>query len=92
VCTVPRAILYTRELPGGGFVAIDTLTDSDGHHARLWVERRSDPTRRFGHLPPIIAECQADDADGALDKLRPIASDNLTLAREIQRWQAQGRL
>ena len=91
VFTVPRAILYTRELPGGGFVAIDSLTDSRGHHARLWVERRSDPARRFGHLPPIIAECQAPNADAALDKLRPIAADNLTLAHEIRRWQAQGR-
>lgn len=88
---MPRAILYTRELPGGGFVAIDSLDDSRGHHARLWVERRADPARRFGHLPPIIAECRTADADAALDKLRPIAADNLTLAQEIRRWQAQSR-
>ena len=83
-----RAILYTRELPGGGFVAIDSLTDSRGYHARLWVERRSDPVRRYGHLPPIIAECEATDADAALDTLRPIAADNLSLALAIRRWQA----
>lgn len=86
-----RAILYTRELPGGGFVAIDSLTDSRGYHARLWVERRGDPARRFGHLPPIITECAATDADGALETLRPIASDNLSLAHEIRRWQAKKR-
>ena len=90
VLTVPRSILYTRELPGGGFVAIDSLNDSRGHHARLWVERRADPSRRFGHLPPIIAECEAANADAALDKLRPIAADNLSLAREIRRWQTRG--
>jgi hypothetical protein len=89
VVTVSRSILYTRELPGGGFVAIDSLSDSRGHHARLWVERRSDPTRRFGHLPPIIAECNEANADAALDKLRPIAADNLSLAQEIRRWQTR---
>lgn len=83
-----RAILYTRELPGGGFVAIDALDGSDGHHARLWVERRADPLRRAGHLPPIIAECAAGDADGVLAELQPIAADNLALALAIRRWQA----
>jgi len=37
------------------------------------------------------APVQAADADAALDKLRPIAADNLTLAQEIRRWQAQSR-
>ena len=83
-----RAILYTRELPGGGFVAIDAYADADGQHARLWVERRADPMRRSGHLPPIIAECAAGDADTALAELQPIAADNLALAQAIRRWQA----
>ena len=86
-----RAILYTRELPGGGYVAIDAVIDARGHHARLWVERRSDPLRRSGHFPPIIAECDASDADGALDLLRPLACDNLSLALAIRRWQAARR-
>jgi hypothetical protein len=85
---VSRAILYSRELPGGGFVAIDSHVEGDGQHARLWVERRGDPLRRSGHLPPIIAECAARDAETALAELHPIASDNLALALAIRRWQA----
>jgi hypothetical protein len=89
---VSRDILYSRELPGGGFVAIDHQFDARGHHARLWVERRSDPIRRTGHLPPVIAECDADDMDAALETLRPIAADNLSLALAIRRWQASRRM
>jgi hypothetical protein len=57
-----RPLLYQRDLPGGGYVAIDALASGDGRwHARLWVERRPDPARRTGHPPPIVLE--ADDAD-----------------------------
>jgi len=88
---VPRAILYTRELPGGGYVTIDSVADGRGLHARLWVERRADPTRRSGHLPPVIAECDATDPDSALGELRPLAQDNLSLALAIRRWQVSRR-
>jgi len=83
-----RAILYSRDLPGGGYVAIDAYPDSRGHHARLWVERRADPARRAGHYPPVIVECDGGDADSAVSQLRPIAADNLALAQAIRRWQA----
>lgn len=86
-----RDLLYSRELPGGGYVAIDSRVDARGLHARLWVERRSDPMRRAGHLPPIIVECDAADGAEALDLLRPIAADNLSLALAIRRWQATRR-
>ena len=86
-----RAILYSRELPGGGFVAIDSLLHGGGLHARLWVERRADTSRRTGHLPPIIAECEATDEASALAALQPLAGDNLSLAKAIRRWQASRR-
>ena len=80
-------LLYTRDLPGGGFVAIDAHPADAGHNVRLWVERRGDPSRRMGHLPPVIVERAASDVDSALAELRPIASDNLALAQAIRRWQ-----
>lgn len=86
-----RAILYTRELPGGGFVAIDSLLHGGGLHARLWVERRGDASRRPGHFPPIIAECEVADEAAALEALQPLAVDNLSLAKAIRRWQAARR-
>ena len=51
------AVLYTRELPGGGFVAIESLSSDDGvHRARLSVERRNELDRRDGHERPVIAD------------------------------------
>jgi len=88
-----RSLLYTRELPGGGYVAIDVLPSAADALARLrlWVERRADPTRRAGHSPPVLREADAADADDALSDLRRIAADNVMLAQEIQRWQRRGR-
>lgn len=84
-----RARLYTRELPGGGYVAIDGLPrDGDlNAHLRLWVERRADPTRRAGHTPPVLVETDALDAELALAQLRSIAADNVAIAQAIRRWQ-----
>lgn len=102
-----RAVLYSRDLPGGGYVAID-VQPVDGpvdgpvehavvarpgvlrqvafHHARLWVERRADPSRRTGHTPPIIAQCTGPDLEHAMAELRAIAADNVALAQAMRRW------
>lgn len=83
-------VLYSRELPGGGYVAIEAV-DADGptHRARLSVERRSDPTRRQGHLPPIIAEAEGTSRAGVFTELFRIAADNVAIARGILMWQAE---
>ncbi|MFN2566674.1 MAG: hypothetical protein ABR499_16890 [Gemmatimonadaceae bacterium] len=52
--------LYHRELPGGGYVAIEMIVDGaagDGaaELERIAVERRGDENRRFGHQPPSFA-------------------------------------
>lgn len=95
-----RALLYSRDLPGGGFVAIDARA-SDGpaeaggapaaggareHQARLWVERRADPARRAGHAPPVIARAAGYDLEHAVAELRAIAADNVALALAMRRW------
>ena len=73
---LPPSVVYSRTLPGGGYVAIDCIEQApgEGHHARLWVERRADPARRSGHVPPVIAEVQVADADFAVTTLRDIAA------------------
>ncbi len=94
--------LYTRALPGGGFVSIEAwlpLGDLKGAvhrhdievHARLFVERRADPVRRVGHVPPVVAESVAPTLHGALNDLYDIAADNVEVARAIQRWQTHRR-
>jgi len=89
--------VYTRPLPGGGYVKIEVAprvaasSTAEGEMeacARLLVERRADPVRRAGHLPPIVAQTVAPTLQRALDELYDIAADNVEVARAIQRWQS----
>lgn len=91
------ALVYTRVLPNGGFVAIEALADGSAPcAARLLVERRTDPTRRSGHTPPVIAESRGDDRDRVLGELYEIATSNVRIAQRLMTWQetrrAQGPL
>ena len=51
--------LYHRELPGGGYVAIEMVVDADPSEMteleRIAVERRGNEVRRYGHQPPSFA-------------------------------------
>jgi hypothetical protein len=81
---------YTRDLPGGGIVRVESITPTGTEAeaaARVVVERRSDPRRRGGHTPPVIAEEKGDDRRGLLERLVRIATDNVAIARALQRWQ-----
>lgn len=55
--------------------------------ARVVVERRSDPRRRGGHTPPVIAEAHGSDTESMLERLVRIARDNVAIARALQRWE-----
>jgi hypothetical protein len=84
--------VYRRPLPGGGYVAIESTPDASGDatvRAHVLVERRSDPGRRVGHVPPVVAETVAPDVKHALDALSEIAANNVEVARALQRWQAR---
>jgi hypothetical protein len=84
-------LLYSRELPGGGFVAIEGATAADGYRARISVERRGDPKRREGHEPPVIAEASGMTEADVFKELYQIASDNVAVARGLIQWQARRR-
>jgi hypothetical protein len=84
------AILYTRDLPGGGYVAIEAREEAGAQYrARLLAERRSDPARRAGHSPPVIAEAEGGNPSRVFDELYAIAADNVAVAQWIMRWQAK---
>lgn len=80
---MPEPLLYTRQLPGGGYVAIQATVHDAEYRLSLFVERRVDPHRRHGHTPPVVAE--STDAE----PLIRIAENNVEVARALQRWQAQ---
>lgn len=87
-----EAVLFTRDLPGGGYVAIESLPPEAGvHRARVCVERRTDPDRRLGHLPPIIVTLEGGSPAELFEELYRIAVDNVAIARGIMKWQAARR-
>ena len=87
-----QAVLFTRALPGGGYVAIESLPVEAGmHRARVCVERRTDPDRRLGHLPPIIVTLEGGSPSELFEELYRIAVDNVEIARGIMKWQAARR-
>jgi hypothetical protein len=93
--------LYRRELPGGGFVAIDVrrlpmrstevrdASDRGVPRTRVYVERRSEENRRSGHEPPIIAEVMGEASGSEIGELFRMAADNVALARALLAWQTR---
>lgn len=71
---------YTRELPGGGFVAIDVTSVTSLRHGRhfrgmLIVERRA-TWRRDGHVPPVIGQASGSSVESVVQQLLPAAESN----------------
>ena len=88
----PARVLYERPLPGGGFVQVEEEQgDPAVHRGRVAVERRSDPDRRDGHEPPIIASAEGASAHNVVRQLLEIANDNVAIARELLRLHMNGR-
>ncbi|HYC50004.1 MAG TPA: hypothetical protein VEB19_02735 [Gemmatimonadaceae bacterium] len=80
--------LFNRDLPGGGYVAIE-LSDRNGggnRRVRVLVERRSDRNRRVGHAPPVILEEDWTPERG-FGELYRVACDNVAIARALLKLQ-----
>ena len=77
------APVYRRELPGGGFVAIDVKREPQLSRTRVSVERRAKHERREGHTPVVIAEAEGDERSAAFAELYRIAADNAAIARAM---------
>lgn len=81
-------VLYERPLPGGGFVHVEEdgiLADSAVHRVHVAVERRSDPSRREGHEPPVILTEEGGSLSQLVRRLVAIASDNVEVAKGLLR-------
>lgn len=77
------APVYRRELPGGGYVAIDVERERELARTRVSVERRGADERREGHRPVVIAEAEGDERSPAFAELYRIAADNAAIARAL---------
>jgi hypothetical protein len=87
------AAVYRRELPGGGFVAIDVrrrCAERELPRTRVCVERRGrsntrDATARDAKPPIVIAEADGDEYSPGFTELYRIAADNAAIARALLR-------
>jgi hypothetical protein len=85
------APIYRRELPGGGYVAIDVKREPDVARTCVSVERRSRDERRDGHQPVVIAEEDGDERSPGFAELYRIAADNAAIARALLRLEGPQR-
>jgi hypothetical protein len=78
--------LFNRDLPGGGYVAIELADRAGQRRVRVLVERRSDRARRVGHTPPVILEEDWKPERG-FGELYRVACDNVAIARALLKQQ-----
>ena len=81
----PSHEVYHRQLPGGGYVAIEvspsrTFLGQRSYHGEVVVERRNERERRAGHEAPIVAQADAPDLDQVFHDLFPVAHSNTAIA------------
>jgi hypothetical protein len=72
-------------------VDVDSPSASGNHRAYVAVERRSDPARRDGHVPPVVASAEGGTLQSVFAQLLAIAADNVAVARALLRWKSDGR-
>lgn len=77
------ARVYRRELPGGGYVAIDVHREREVPLTSVSVERRAKHERRPGHEPVVIAQAHGDERSPAFADLYRMATDNAAIARKM---------
>jgi len=80
---------FERELPGGGFVAIEVVSTKSlwgkpTFQGRVIVERRSTP-RGSAHSAPVIATATASTLDGVMRELFPVAQSNASIGAALLR-------
>lgn len=86
-------MLYARPLGDGGFVAIEARQPGGtAYQARVYVERRSDPGRRRGHSPPVVAEYEGPTRLSVMTELYRLAADDELLAQGMAQWGEARRL
>lgn len=85
--------LYTRPMPGGGYVRIELLVSDRGavaterRRGRVVIEQRT--LARVGEaIPLVVEELEGDDENEVVEQLFRIARDNAAIARRVLRRRA----
>src|SRR4051812_13298622 len=91
----PAQALYTRPMPGGGYVRIELLVSEPGDFAaerrrgRVVMERRSAARSEMVEEEQVVVEeIEGDSEDVVVAELFRIARDNAAIARRVLRRNA----
>ena len=88
--------LYSRPMPGGGYVRVELLVSEPGAvvaeraRGRVVMERRAPAPATPPEDPVIVEEMEGDDANSVVDELFRIARDNAAIARRVLRHRTSG--
>ena len=89
----PRAPVFRRELPGGGYVVIGVerpTADSAVARTCVWLERRGDDDRNAEYKDaPLIAVADGDETSAGFTEMYRLAADNAAVARGLMQWRAK---
>ena len=92
---VPRAPVFRRELPGGGYVVVGVeraTADRAVPRTCVWLERRADDERNAEFKDaPLIAAADGDETSDAFAEMYRLATDNAAVARGLMQWRAKQR-
>jgi hypothetical protein len=89
--------LYTRTMPGGGYVKVELVVSDRGNVAhervsgRVVIEPRDPSPRRDDLSPLVVEEVEGEDEDAVVAELFRIARDNAAIARRVLRQRAARR-
>ena len=82
--------LYTRPMPGGGYVRVELLVSdrtavaTERRRGRVVIEQRT--LARVGEaIPLVVEELEGDDENEVVEQLFRIARDNAAIARRVLR-------
>lgn len=85
--------LYSRPMPGGGYVRVEMLVPesdaaaADRLHGRVIMERRVQTPATPEEEPVVVEEVEGDDPNVVVAELFRIARDNAAIARRVLRRQ-----
>ena len=90
---IPRAPVFRRELPGGGYVVIGVerpTPDRAVPRTCVWLERRADDDRNAEYeSAPLIAVAEGDETSAGFTEMYRLAADNAAVARGLMQWRAK---
>ena len=91
----PRAPVFRRELPGGGYVVIGVerpAGDRAAPRTCVWLERRADDDRNAEYKDaPLIATADGDETSAGFTEMYRLAADNAAVARGLMQWRAKNQ-